>query len=87
MEILQFDGPSQCLTDLSISKRFRIASRYGVTFRADIFNLFNTVNFTLNDMDVNNVNFGRLTRDQHRRAPGAVLGQGGLLGRARFARA
>jgi hypothetical protein len=61
MEILQFDGPRQTVTDLSISKRFRIASRYGVTFRADIFNLFNTVNFTLNDIDVNNVNFGRLT--------------------------
>ena len=45
MEILAFDGPSQFLTDLSISKRFRIAGRYGVSFRADIFNLFNTVNF------------------------------------------
>ena len=61
MEILAFDGPSQNTTDLSISKRFRIANRYGVTFRADIFNLFNTVSFTLNDLDVNSVNFGRMT--------------------------
>ncbi len=61
MQILAFDGPSQFLTDLSISKRFRIAGRYGVSFRADIFNLFNTVNFTLNDLDVNNTSFGKLT--------------------------
>ena len=49
------------MTDLSISKRFRIAGRFGVSFRADIFNLFNTVNFDFGDLDVNNVNFGRLT--------------------------
>jgi hypothetical protein len=61
MQVLAFDGPSQFLTDLSISKRFRIGGRYGVSFRADIFNLFNTVNFTLNDLDVNNTNFGKLT--------------------------
>ena len=62
MEILSFDSPSQFLTDLSISKRFRIASRYGVSFRADIFNLFNTVNFFTGDMDVNSTSFGKLTQ-------------------------
>jgi hypothetical protein len=61
MEILAFDGPAQFVTDLSISKRFRIAGRYGVSLRADVFNLFNTVNFDFGDLDVNSVNFGRLT--------------------------
>jgi hypothetical protein len=62
MQILAFDGPSQFVTDLSISKRFRIVNRYGVSFRADIFNLFNTVNFFTGDLDVNSVSFGKLTQ-------------------------
>jgi hypothetical protein len=61
MQMLAFDGPPQFVTDFSISKRFRIGDRYGVSFRADIFNLFNTVNFEFLDPEVNNVNFGRLT--------------------------
>jgi hypothetical protein len=62
LEILAFDGPSQFLTDLSASKRFRIGGdRLGFSVRADIFNLFNTVNFFLGDTDVNSTNFGKIS--------------------------
>jgi len=61
LEILAFDGPSQFLTDLSASKRFRIGDRLGFSVRADIFNLFNTVNFFTGDFDVNSTSFGKLS--------------------------
>jgi hypothetical protein len=61
LEILAFDGPSQFLTDLSVSKRFRLGGRTGFSVRADIFNLFNTVNFFTGDFDVNSNNFGKIT--------------------------
>ena len=80
MEILQFDGPSQAVTDLSISKRFRIASRYGVTFRADIFNLFNTVNLHAQRYRREQREFRQAHGHQRQRPAGAVLGQGRLLG-------
>jgi hypothetical protein len=60
LEILAFDGPSQFLTDFSVSKRFAIG-RYGASFRADVFNLFNTVNFFIGDVDINSTTFGRIT--------------------------
>ncbi len=40
-----FRGPGFFNTDLSIVKRFRLAERTFVTFRAEGYNLFNTVNF------------------------------------------
>jgi hypothetical protein len=61
LELLSFDGPAQFLTDLSLSKRFRLTDRYAFSFRADIFNLFNTVNFFIGDMNVNSTSFGQIS--------------------------
>ncbi len=58
--ILAFDGPSQFVTDLSISKRVRVWRQAGLRLRADIFNLFNTVNFWVGDNDINSTTFGRI---------------------------
>jgi isopentenyl-diphosphate delta-isomerase type 1 len=58
--ILAFDGPSQFVTDLSITKRVRVWKQAGLRFRADIFNLFNTVNFWVADDDINSTTFGRI---------------------------
>jgi len=60
LEILAFDGPSQFVTDVSISKRVRVWKQAGLRFRADIFNLFNTVNFWVADDDINSTTFGRI---------------------------
>ena len=62
MEILAFDGPSQFVTDLSISKRFRI----GEPLRRDVpcRHLQPVQHGQLRrstTSDVNSVNFGRLT--------------------------
>jgi hypothetical protein len=40
-----FTGPGFFNTDLSLVKRFRIVERKAVTFRAEAYNLLNTVNF------------------------------------------
>jgi len=61
LEILAFDGPSQFVTDLSITKRVRVWKQAGLRLRADIFNLFNTVNFWVADDDINSTTFGRIT--------------------------
>ncbi|PYR79657.1 MAG: hypothetical protein DMF87_10700 [Acidobacteria bacterium] len=61
LEVLAFDGPSQFTTDLQISKRVRVWKQAGLRLRADIFNLFNTVNFYVVDDDVNSTSFGRVT--------------------------
>jgi hypothetical protein len=58
--ILAFDGPSQFVADLSISKRVRVWKQAGLRLRADIFNLFNTVNFWVGDNDINSTTFGRI---------------------------
>ena len=38
-------GPNLYETDLSLSRRFSLTERLGLQFRAEIFNLFNQVNF------------------------------------------
>jgi isopentenyl-diphosphate delta-isomerase type 1 len=58
--VLAFDGPSQFVTDLSITKRVRVWKQAGLRLRADIFNLFNTVNFWVADDDINSTTFGRI---------------------------
>src|SRR6185503_5201178 len=58
--ILAFDGPSQFQADLSITKRVRVWKQTGLRLRADIFNLFNTVNFWVADDDINSTTFGRI---------------------------
>jgi len=60
LEILSFDGPSQFTADLSVSKRVRVWKQAGLRVRADIFNLFNTVNFYVLDDDINSSTFGRV---------------------------
>ena len=60
LEILAFDGPSQFLTDMQISKRVRVWKQAGVRIRAEILNLFNTVNFYVVDDDINSTTFGRI---------------------------
>jgi Carboxypeptidase regulatory-like domain len=61
LDILAFDGPSQFVADLSLSKRIHVWKQAGVRVRADIFNLFNTVNFYVLDDDINSTTFGRVT--------------------------
>jgi hypothetical protein len=58
--LLPIEGPSQFTLDLSLSKRFHVRGRAGLKLRADIFNLFNTVNFWVADYDINSVTFGRI---------------------------
>ena len=61
IEVNLFEGPSQFVTDFTVQKRVRFGGRYGLTARADIFNLFNTVNWTFNDIDINSTTAGRIT--------------------------
>ena len=56
-----FEGPSQFVTDLAISKRVRFNSRLNLLLRADIFNLFDTVNWDFGDIDINSTTAGRIT--------------------------
>jgi hypothetical protein len=60
MEILSLDGPSQFLLDAAFSKRFRVWRRTGLQVRADLLNLFDTVNFWVADDDINSPTFGQI---------------------------
>ena len=51
-------GPGAADWDLSGDKTWKFADRYGLTFRADVFNAFNRVNFTGLDTGVNDTRFG-----------------------------
>jgi hypothetical protein len=61
LELLGFDGPAQFLMDLAIAKRVRLRGRWALQVRADVFNLFNTVNFFVGDYDINSPSFGRIS--------------------------
>jgi hypothetical protein len=61
LEILAVDGPQQFLLDLSFSKRVRLFRQTGLQIRADVFNLLNTVNFSVGDYDINSTTFGQIT--------------------------
>jgi len=61
LELLGFDGPSQFLLDLAMAKRLPIRGRWGLQIRADVFNVFNTVNFFVGDYDINSASFGRIS--------------------------
>lgn len=56
-----FSGPMFWNIDLQAFKTFRATERVTVDFRADFFNLTNSVSFFFGDQDVNSVNFGRIT--------------------------
>jgi Carboxypeptidase regulatory-like domain/TonB dependent receptor len=60
MEILSLDGPSQFLLDVAFSKRFGLWRRTALQLRADVLNLFNTVNFWVADDDINSTTFGQI---------------------------
>lgn len=54
-------GPRFINVDFSTIKKTRITETMNVEFRAEIFNLFNNVNYDNPDLDVNSANFGRIT--------------------------
>jgi hypothetical protein len=54
-------GPRFFNFDFSTLKRTRITENINVEFRAEIFNLFNNVNFENPVTDINDPNFGRIT--------------------------
>ena len=60
LPILAFDGASQMIVNTSFSKRFRVWRQVGLQLRADLFNLFNRVNFFVGDFDVNSPTFGQI---------------------------
>lgn len=47
--------------DASLFKTFRITERFGVEFRAESFNLFNTPQFENPDNNLQDANFGKIT--------------------------
>lgn len=54
-------GPRFWNFDFSALKRTRLTERTNLEFRAEIFNLFNTVNFDNPVTSINSANFGRIT--------------------------
>lgn len=55
------ESPGSADWDISGYKGWKFAERYGLTFRADVFNAFNRVNFTGLDTGVNDSSFGNVT--------------------------
>jgi hypothetical protein len=55
----QFYGPGFNKVDFSVIKRFPILERYRFTVRADVFNIFNNVNFGQPANDINSGTFGQ----------------------------
>ena len=54
-------GPHSLVTDLSLAKNFRLAGRTQLQVRAELFNAFNTVNWSNPNTNIQNTNFGRIT--------------------------
>jgi Carboxypeptidase regulatory-like domain/TonB dependent receptor-like, beta-barrel len=61
LEVNLFEGPSQFVTDFTVQKGIRFGGRYNTIIRADVFNLFNTVNWNFGDLDINSTTAGRIT--------------------------
>lgn len=59
-----FSGPIFRNIDAALQKRTNITERQYIDFRAEAFNLTNTVSFNVNDYNINNTNFGRITNTQ-----------------------
>jgi Carboxypeptidase regulatory-like domain len=53
-------GPRFLNFDLNFLKRIRIKENMNIEFRAEMFNVFNTVNFANPETDINETNFGRI---------------------------
>ena len=54
-------GPSFRRTDLSLAKRFPVGGGTRFEFRADVYNLFNNVNFGQPAANISNTNVGTIT--------------------------
>ena len=54
-------GPRFFRTDFSVLKRTRITEHQNIEFRAEFFNVFNTVNFDNPNLNINDPNFGVIT--------------------------
>ena len=55
-------GPRYFNTDFGLLKDFQLNDRVGFQFRAEAFNMFNTVNFRLPDSNLSSAQFGRITQ-------------------------
>jgi hypothetical protein len=56
------DGPPFRTYNFAVVKRFNITERQTIDFHADFFNIFNHPNFFLNDQNINNPSFGKITQ-------------------------
>ena len=56
-----FHGPGFWNTDLSVAKTFSITERQKLTFRAEMFNMFNHTNFLNPNGNIASASFGRIT--------------------------
>lgn len=65
-------GPNVMNIDLSLSRSFKIRERNTITFRAEAFNLPNSVMFGPPNAALNSVSFGRLTPQIQSTAPGTT---------------
>jgi hypothetical protein len=54
-------GPAFHNTDIGAFKNFALTERFRLQFRAEFFNIFNNVNFSLPDRTLGDTNFGAIT--------------------------
>jgi hypothetical protein len=57
----EYFGPSESVLDLGILKRFELPNNMTLQFRAEVFNVLNTVNLNNPEDTVTSGNFGRIT--------------------------
>ncbi|HEV3201454.1 MAG TPA: TonB-dependent receptor [Bryobacteraceae bacterium] len=67
---LTISGPNVMNIDLALSRNFKLGERGTMTFRAEAFNLTNSVMFGPPSGALNSANFGRLTPQAQSTAPG-----------------
>jgi outer membrane receptor protein involved in Fe transport len=70
-------GPRLHIIDFSVNKATNISERFSVQFRAEFFNLFNHVNFSLPNVDFNSGAFGSISETPDVSAGNPRLGEGG----------
>jgi hypothetical protein len=54
-------GPRYFNTDVALLKVTNVTARIGLQFRAELFNIFNNVNFNAPNSNVSSAQFGRIT--------------------------
>jgi hypothetical protein len=70
-----FRGPRLFNTDVSVSKRFTIAEKHAILFRAEAYNLFNNVNLANPSANLNApASFGQISTTVQGQ-PGAPIGE------------